>query len=97
MNYNTLTINTDDCIELGVDTVIKTGGTGTNDYNVLINKPRLDGVTIQGDMYEKDPTVPDWAKAQTRPTYTANDVGAVATGDIEDITLAALENMWNTL
>lgn len=27
---------------------------------------------------ETDPTVPDWAKADTKPTYTAEEVGAVA-------------------
>ena len=27
---------------------------------------------------ESDPTVPDWAKAATKPTYTANEVGAVS-------------------
>jgi hypothetical protein len=26
---------------------------------------------------ESDPTVPDWAKEATKPTYTANDVGAL--------------------
>lgn len=28
---------------------------------------------------EKDPTVPDWAKQPTKPKYTADEVGAVAT------------------
>lgn len=30
---------------------------------------------------EKDPTVPSWAKAASKPTYTASEVGAVAIGD----------------
>lgn len=34
----------------------------TSDYNQLQNKPTLDGVTIQGAMKEKDPTVPEWIK-----------------------------------
>lgn len=41
---------------------------------------------------ETDPTVPSWAKAASKPTYTASEVGALATtgGDIEgDITLKA--------
>lgn len=29
---------------------------------------------------ETDPTVPDWAKKQTKPTYTASEVGADASG-----------------
>lgn len=28
---------------------------------------------------ETDPTVPSWAKQETKPTYTANEVGAIAT------------------
>ena len=32
------------------------------DYNKLINKPTLDGETIQNDIKEKDPTVPEWVK-----------------------------------
>lgn len=28
---------------------------------------------------ETDPTVPDWAKSETKPTYTASEVGAAAT------------------
>lgn len=31
---------------------------------------------------ESDPTVPSWAKASSKPTYTASEVGAVATTDV---------------
>ena len=31
---------------------------------------------------ETDPTVPSWAKASTKPTYTASEVGAVATSAV---------------
>lgn len=31
---------------------------------------------------ETDPTVPSWAKAPNKPTYTASEVGAVATTDV---------------
>lgn len=40
---------------------------------------------------ETDPTVPDWAKAETKPTYTAAEVGAVpdsAKSDIDKNTAA---------
>lgn len=40
---------------------------------------------------ETDPTVPDWAKAETKPTYTAAEVGAVpdsAKSDIDKNTTA---------
>lgn len=32
---------------------------------------------------ESDPTVPDWAKAATKPTYTASEVGALSLTDAE--------------
>ena len=62
-----------DSIDLAVDS----SGGGTADYNALSNKPKLNGQTIIGDMQEIDPTVPDWSKASTKPTYTADEVGAV--------------------
>lgn len=33
---------------------------------------------------ETDPTVPNWAKQSTKPTYTASEVGALATGTTLD-------------
>ena len=33
---------------------------------------------------ETDPTVPAWAKAESKPTYTASEVGALATGTTLD-------------
>lgn len=50
---------------------------GGNDYEKLRNKPQLNGKTIIGNMEEIDPTVPSWAKEDTKPSYTANEVGAV--------------------
>lgn len=47
------------------------------DYNKLSNLPTLNGEVIKGDIVESDPTVPAWAKAQTKPQYTAVEVGAV--------------------
>ena len=42
---------------------VETLGDGNSyDYNKLINKPTLNGETIQNDMKEKDPTVPEWVK-----------------------------------
>lgn len=51
-------------------------------YNSLSDKPTLDGKTIQGDMHEQDPTVPEWAKAPEKPQYSADDVGAIPNGAI---------------
>ena len=39
---------------------------------------------------ETDPTVPAWAKAETKPTYSAAEVGAIAQPDLQAATNAAL-------
>ena len=39
---------------------------------------------------ETDPTVPEWAKAKTKPTYSAAEVGAIARSDLQAATDAAL-------
>ena len=39
---------------------------------------------------ESDPTVPQWAKADTKPAYTAEEVGAVSTDALPDAIDAAL-------
>ena len=54
-----MTLTQDDALELKVETL---GDGNGYDYNKLINKPTLDGETIQNDMKEKDPTVPEWVK-----------------------------------
>lgn len=52
------------------------------DYNKLKHLPKLDGRPIIGDIPELDPTVPAWAKAPTKPEYSANEVGAIPEGSI---------------
>ena len=53
------------------------------DYNSLANKPTIPTKTSQltNDSgfvtNESDPTVPSWAKQQSKPTYTAQEVGAL--------------------
>lgn len=39
---------------------------------------------------ETDPTVPSWAKAKTKPTYSAAEVGAISQSDLQAATDAAL-------
>ena len=39
---------------------------------------------------EKDPTVPEWAKTETKPTYTANEVGAIAESELQTAINTAL-------
>lgn len=70
---------------------------GTSDYEQLKNLPKLDGRPIVGDIPELDPTVPEWAKAPTKPEYTAEDVGAVAEKDLEAFTPSDLEIMWDAI
>lgn len=66
-------------------------------YEDLENKPTLDDIPIVGDMHERDPTVPNWAKQITRPVYTAEDVGAIGKNDVQELTVDVLENMWNSI
>lgn len=71
------------------------GGGGTSDYERLSNQPKINGVTLVGNKTaeelelqpkgdyltsESDPTVPQWAKNPTKPSYTAAEVGADASG-----------------
>lgn len=54
-------------------------------------KAREIAQSVVDNYRETDPTVPDWAKAETKPTYTATEVGAVpnsAKGDIDKNTAA---------
>ena len=72
-------------------------GSGS-DYKQLKNKPSINGVEIDGNKTlddlgiqpkgeylteETDPTVPQWAKENTKPTYTASEVGADSTGSAD--------------
>jgi hypothetical protein len=46
----------------------------SDDIKTALNKAN----TALQSYEETDPTVPDWAKAETKPTYTANEVSAVS-------------------
>lgn len=70
---------------------------GTSDYNKLKNKPKLNGNEIIGEVEEIDPTVPLWAKAETRPVYTPEDVGAMAEGSVTNVSTTELDELWNSL
>lgn len=53
--------------------ILQTNGDGTTQW---VNKPS--GSTSTGGITEEiDPTVPEWAKQPTKPTYTAHEVGAL--------------------
>ena len=68
------------------------GGNISLDYAALTNKPQIGGKELVGNKTldelgiqpkgtyltkETDPTVPAWAKTETKPTYTADEVGAL--------------------
>ena len=55
----------------------------TNDYKAKVDSA-LQSYT------ETDPTVPAWAKADTKPTYTASEVGALPNTTVIPTTLAGL-------
>ena len=63
------------------------------DYEKLQNKPMLNGKELIGNVQEEDPTVPSWAKSVGKPTYSAQEVGAVSTNDA--ITLAEINELFN--
>lgn len=67
---------------------------GTSDYNKLKNKPTLNGDEIIGAMEEEDPTVSGWAKEPTKPSYTAEEVGAIKNDEIKAISLDELNSLW---
>jgi len=70
---------------------------GTTDYEKLRNKPKLNGNEIIGEVEEIDPTVPTWAKAETRPIYTPEDIGAMAEGSVTSISTTELDELWISL
>lgn len=70
---------------------------GTSDYNKLKNKPKLNGNEIIGEVEEIDPTVPTWAKAETRPVYTPEDIGAMAEGSVTSVSVTELDELWNSI
>ena len=68
------------------------GGNISLDYTALTNKPQIGGKELTGNKTldelgiqpkgtyltkETDPTVPAWAKTEAKPTYTADEVGAL--------------------
>lgn len=50
---------------------------GIDNYNDLLNKPSINGIPLVGNYNETDPTVPAWAKTETKPSYSAEEVGAI--------------------
>ena len=85
--------------------------TATTDASYIKNKPTIPTVPTSNTAFtndagyitgytETDPTVPAWAKASSKPTYTASEVGALPTGttldNIADGTTRKLSNYATT-
>lgn len=58
-------------------------GLSTNDFTDDY-KEKVDSALQSFE--ESDPTVPAWAKAETKPTYTANEVGAISYAEAQSLT-----------
>lgn len=59
----------------------------TNDYEKLKNLPKLNGLTIIGDMTETDPTVPEYVK----------NGYAVNKEDVETIGIVDVKKLWDSI
>ena len=64
------------------------------DYEKLENLPSINGTTLLGNYDEIDPTVPDWAKNENKPDYTAPEVGAVDRNNA--MTFVDVKKAWDT-
>lgn len=67
----------------------------SRDYNDLLNIPTLDGIQIKGNIRERDPTVPEWAKQPRKPTYSAKEVGAVGADEMQALSIEELQELWD--
>jgi hypothetical protein len=54
-------------------------------YNALEKRiAELEKGGASSEVKEIDPTVPDWAKTPEKPTYTADEVGALSQGELQN-------------
>lgn len=75
------------------------------DYLLMVNKPSINGQVLEGNLViklgdlendagylteETDPTVPAWAKQPNKPTYTAQEVGAMPSTVVIPVRLSQL-------
>jgi hypothetical protein len=81
-------------MECDVNTSINTIS-GTDDYEKLKNLPHINGTELVGNYDELDPTVPDWAKENTKPSYTPNEINAVDVRD--EISFTDIKEMWDSI
>lgn len=68
---------------------------GVTSYKELLDKPSINGTTLEDNYDEIDPTVPKWAKADTKPTYTAEEVGAMSMDD--EMSFTDIKEIWDSI
>ena len=82
-------------VEFELGTIIQ-GGTGDGILGVFFNDVEQE---IDENKYvhinEEDPTVPGWAKSQSKPSYTADEIDAVDVND--QMTFGEIDNMFNAV
>ena len=66
-----------------------------NDYRKLVNKPHINGTELYDNYDEIDPTVPLWAKENTKPEYTAEEVGAL--NEDAEMSLTDVKGIWDMI
>lgn len=79
-------------LPLDADMGVVTNMGGTKDYRKLGNKPTINGTELFDNYDEIDPTVPEWAKQESKPSYTAQEVGAV--DEKAEMTHTDLNTVW---
>ena len=60
-----------------IESIVEQIEAGHIDFSAYATKEYVDDAIENIDITETDPTVPAWAKAENKPTYTASEVGAL--------------------
>jgi len=78
----------DESQEIGMD-VGEVSEVVSSDYEKLNHLPSINGTVLIGNYDEIDPTVPEWAKTDLKPSYTADEINAVDNN--AEITTASID------
>lgn len=85
----------DDNFDLEVKDYIVSGASKDVDYRYISHKPKINGTTLIENYNEIDPTVPKWAKENTKPKYTAQEVNAVNVND--ELSFTEIKQLWDSV
>jgi hypothetical protein len=101
-----ITIDTDLSVDEPIETELLDGetvdcdvseqvkvGEGNNDYEKLRNLPSINNQKLIGNYDEQDPTVPEWAKTERKPTYTADELNAM--DNRNEMSFADIKEIWD--